>query len=94
MKEPIPLSDFYETIVDDVKISVRHISVYVSLLYFSNLNGAVNPVMISRNDLMKAAKISRNTLSKCIQELQAFGYIKYSPASNHHTLPGFYLRKL
>ncbi|MGI8583450.1 MAG: hypothetical protein ACR2KX_14725 [Chitinophagaceae bacterium] len=71
---------FYETIIDDPRIGASHISIYMTLLY---LHKNKNPFEISRDVVMKCAKISaRQTYNKCINDLQAFGYIKYSPASN------------
>ena len=49
-----PLTEFYETIADDGRISATHISLYIALLQQWNLNGGKNPVTINRESIMKA----------------------------------------
>lgn len=78
-----PLNNFYKAAADDPRISATHISVYMALLHQWNVNGGINPVIIERNTLMKAAKInSRYTYSKCMHCLHEYGYIKYYPSFN------------
>jgi hypothetical protein len=77
-----PLTEFYETIADDGRISATHVSLYIALLQQWNLNGGKNPVTINRESIMKAAKIARRTYNRRINELQEYGYIKYIPSSN------------
>ena len=90
-----PLTDFYKAIEDDVRINATHISLYFALLQKWNLNQSQNPVLVVRDELMKAAKISaRHTYNKCINELDEFGYITYSPSSNPFTGSTVYLRTL
>ena len=83
MQESKTLTDFYETIDDDPRIGVTHISLYIALLQRWNLNNCENPVAIARSDIMKAAKInSRSTYNTCINDLKNYGYIRYFPSSN------------
>lgn len=78
-----PLTEFYEAIIDDVRINTTHISLYMALLQLWNLNQGKNPITISREIIMKMAKISaRHTYNKCINELREYGYIIYYPSSN------------
>jgi hypothetical protein len=82
-----PLVDFYEVVTEDGRISPSHISLYMALLYRWNLAGGENPIVISRDGVMKSAKISaRHTYNKCMRELHCYGYIKYRPSS--HPLEG------
>ncbi|MBA4139374.1 MAG: hypothetical protein H0X70_02555 [Segetibacter sp.] len=77
------LTEFYETIADDARIGVTHISVYIALVKEWNSNKGRSPVLINRKGIMKTAKISsRHTYNKCINDLHQFGYIKYIPTSN------------
>lgn len=77
-----PLTKFYDAIEDDVRITPSHISVYMALLQQWNAEGGINPVSISREAIMKKAKISaRSTYNKCINNLQEYGYIKYLPSN-------------
>lgn len=87
-----PLSDFYNAIEDDVKINSTHISLYFALLHKWNLDQSQNPLLIARDELMKAAKINaRHTYNKCMNELDEYGYINYSPSSNPFTGSKVYL---
>jgi hypothetical protein len=89
------LTEFYETISDDSRIGVTHISLYMALLYQWNLNQGKNPISINRNKIMKTAKISaRRTYNRCINQLHEYGYIKYIPSSNPFSGSVIYLRKL
>lgn len=66
-----------------------------TLLQQWNKNGGTNPVTIIRTDIIKAAKINaRFTYNKCINNLQEFGYITYSPASNPFSGSTVYLKGL
>lgn len=78
-----PIEVFYKIIADDARINTRHISLYMALLHQWSLNRGKNPIIISRDSIMKMAKISaRHTYNKCINELREYGYIKYVPSSN------------
>ncbi len=78
-----PLSGFYNAIANDSRIGTTHISLYMALLQQWNLSGGLNPVKISRSEIMKIAKINaRQTYNRCINNLKEFGYIKYEPSSN------------
>lgn len=90
-----PLTDFYKAIEDDVRINATHISLYFALLQKWNLNQSQNPVLVVRDELMKAAKINaRHTYNKCINNLQEFGYIIYLPSSNPFVCSSVYLKGL
>ena len=89
-----PLAEFYEAIADDGRISATHISLYIALLQQWNLNDCKNPIIIHRESIMKAAKISRRTYSRRINELQQYGYIQYVPSSNPFSGSMVYLRRL
>jgi hypothetical protein len=65
---------------DDTRLTPHHISLYLALFRCWNLNRFRNPLTIHRATLMYAAKIgSKNTYSKCLQELHKWGYIVHSP---------------
>lgn len=90
-----PLTSFYEAITDDARINTTHISLYIALLQQWNLVQEINPITITRNNIMKMAKISaRHTYNKCINELQEYGYIKYVPSSNANSSSSVYLNPL
>lgn len=86
---------FYETVADDCRISPTHISLYMALLHFWNLNNCENTIYAKRHNVMKIAKISaRRTYNKRIRELHEYGYIKYFPSSNPFISSAVYLKDL
>jgi replication initiation and membrane attachment protein DnaB len=83
MEEVKELTRFYAAIKDDNRIGATHITMYMALFQFYNLNLFCNPVYITRASLMEVAKISGlATYHKCIKDLHAFGYIIYEPSFN------------
>ncbi len=89
-----PLTDFYETIVEDSRIGAMHISLYMALMQLSNTNNWQNPVSFYRESIMESARISRRTYNKCMNELAEFGYIKYEPSPSHLGGNKVYFRSL
>lgn len=77
------LTGFYDRIQKDDRLNPTHISLYLALFQFWNLNHFQNPISISRNEMMRLSKISAlGTYHKCIKQLQEFGYIEYIPSFN------------
>jgi hypothetical protein len=77
------LSAFYRAIMDDCRISATHISLFMALFECWNLNGFKSPVFFNSSKIMPMAKISsRATYHKCLKDLVAFGYIRYTPSNN------------
>lgn len=67
----------------DQRINVWHFSVYMSLFHKWMLNDLINPVSISRREIMQQTHIgSIVTYHKCIRQLQEYGYIIYKPSYN------------
>lgn len=81
MREVKEITRFYAAILIDLRIKPVHISVYMALFQFYNLNRFKNPVEITRSRVMKAAKITgKATYHKRMKELASFGYIQYEPS--------------
>lgn len=77
------LTAAFEKMAEDTKLNPTHVSLYVSLFQFWNLNRFQNPFSIARNEVMKVSKIASNkTYLKCLRELDNFGYIRYLPSRN------------
>ncbi len=77
------LTGFYDKIQQDERLNPTHISLYLALFQFWNINHFQNPISISRNEMMRLSKISAlGTYHKCIKELQNFGYIEHIPSFN------------
>lgn len=90
-----PMTGFYMAIENDTRIGTTHISLYMALLQQWNLNGGLNPVIIARAEIMRAAKINaRYTYNKCMNNLQEFGYIDYKPSTNPFSNSTVYLKGL
>ena len=83
MSEVKELTRFYSAIREDNRIGATHISVYMALFQFYNLNKFENPILITRKAVMETAKINGlATYHKCIKDLDEFGYINYRPSFN------------
>jgi len=83
MGEVKELTSFYIAIREDNRIGISHISLYMALFQFYNLNQFKNPVNITRAEVMVVAKISGlATYHKCMRDLAEFGYIRYMPSFN------------
>lgn len=77
------LKKFQIAIVDNARVAPTHVSLYLAIVFFSSLQDFKEPTAIFRRDLMKHAKICGDaTYIKCIQDLQEFGFIKYTPSYN------------
>jgi len=83
MEQVKELANFYAAIKDDPRIGTTHISLYMALFHFYNLNEFQNPIKITRASVMQVAKIGGlATYHKCIKDLKEFGYISYTPSYN------------
>lgn len=67
----------------DERLTPHHVSLYITLFQFWNLNHFRNPFSISRGEVMNISKIgSVNTYVKCLKDLHAWNYIRYEPSYN------------
>jgi replication initiation and membrane attachment protein DnaB len=83
MEEVKELTSFYSAIKSDHRIGATHISLYMALFQFYNLNKLNNPIQITRTAVMEVAKISGlATYHKCMKDLVEYGYIQYEPSYN------------
>jgi hypothetical protein len=77
------LSAFFDKASDDISLNPSHISLYMALFQFWNINHFENPISISRAQTMKLSKIgSFHTYHKCLNDLHLLGYIVYLPSHN------------
>ena len=87
------LTSFFTAVREDHRIGTSHVSLYMALFQFYNLNDFKNPVCITRSKVMEVAKISGlATYHKCIKELAEFGYIDYIPSFNPSIASLVYLK--
>ena len=77
------LTGFFERISTDERLNPTHISIYMALFQFWNLNRFQNPISISRSEMMRISKIgAKATYHKVIKQLHEYGYIRYLPSYN------------
>ena len=72
-----------EKFINDDRLNPTHISLYLALFQYWNLNRFSNPFSISRGEIMKLSKIgSKSTYHKCIKQLHYWSYLEYLPSHN------------
>jgi hypothetical protein len=77
------LTGFFKKTAAIENINPSHISLYLALFQCWNINRFKNPITINREEIMISSKIkSKATYHKCMKELQALGFIKYTPSFN------------
>ena len=86
------LTGFFDKVAKDKMLNPTHISLYIALFQFWNLNRFRNPISISRDEIMRISKISSMaTYHKCLKNLHTLGYIKYEPSFNPYKGSHVYL---
>lgn len=77
------LTAFFDLIAIDNRLHPTHISLYMALFQYWNMNRFQNPISISRSEMMAVSKIqAKATYHKVIKELHEFGLIIYRPSYN------------
>ena len=77
------LSGFFARVAGEDRLNPTHISLYMGLFQYWNLNRFVNPISISRSDMMAVSKSSsKATYHKVMKDLHELGFIKYVPSYN------------
>ena len=75
----------YLYLVNDKRLSVWLISIYMTLILLWHKNELSNPFPISRKKIMELAHVhSFATYHKCIGQLEMYGYIRYNPSFNYY----------
>ncbi len=77
------LNAVFEQFSKDSRLNPTHISLYMALFQFWNINRFPNKFHISRDEVMQLAKIgSKATYHKCLSNLNDWKYILYFPSYN------------
>ncbi|GAB4519585.1 MAG: hypothetical protein Tsb004_30660 [Allomuricauda sp.] len=77
------LNGVFEQFAKDSRLNPTHISLYVALFQFWNINYFKSEFFINRDEVMQIAKIgSKSTYHRCIKELDHWNYIVYTPSHN------------
>jgi hypothetical protein len=77
------LESIHSKFIEDNRINPFHISLYMAL--FHQWNSAMFPeqLSIARSEVIRYSKIgSANTYTRCLRELNDWGYIHYKPSNN------------
>ena len=79
MKYTLHFSGFY----DNIRLNATHISLYLALFQFWNLNYFQNLSSISRHEIIKLSKVAAfGTYHKRIKDLKNFAHFEYLPSFN------------
>ncbi|MBC7847738.1 MAG: transcriptional regulator [Flavobacterium sp.] len=77
------LTGFFDRIIPDRSLNPTHVSLYIALFQSWNVNRFINPISITRDEVMRICKISsKATYHKCMRDLNDKGYVKYEPSFN------------
>ena len=77
------MNNWFAKVQADQRLNPSHISLYLALFQKWNTIRFENPLSVNREEMMKLSKIgSANTYTKCIKELDRWGYIQYTPSFN------------
>jgi hypothetical protein len=77
------LTGFFNRVSEDWTLNPTHVSLYIALFHYWNINRFQNPISLTRDEVMRISKISsKATYHKCIKDLDNKGYIKYEPSNN------------
>lgn len=75
------LSAFLYKSAKDTRISIAHIGLYATLLEIRRERGFTNPLRVYSREIKPVARISSSaTYHRLIRDLDAFGYLRYSPS--------------
>ncbi len=75
------LMTFMHELASDLRLKPTHISLCLALCHAWVRSNFQNYFQVSRSKLMAASRIqSRATYHKVMKDLQAFGYLKYTPS--------------
>ena len=77
------LNAVFQQFAKDSRLNPTHISLYIALFQFWNINRFPETFYINREEVMKMAKIgSKATYHRCLKSLNAWNYIFYLPSHN------------
>lgn len=81
MKRAFPVNRFLVRAANDDRLLPSHISLFMAIFFYSNMEDPKAFFRVSRRKLMRFARIkSIATYHKCLRELVSFGYIIYQPS--------------
>lgn len=95
MRALLALSDFFQAIDNDPRITMRHIGLYAALLYIWETDGFKNPICLFSKEIMAVAKIFASaSYHRYIKQLDEYGYIRYEPSFKKNQASKIYFKNL
>src|SRR5690554_2010848 len=77
------LTEAMNKMSDDDRLNPSHVSLYIALFQFWNMNRFKSPISVTRTDVMRVSKIGSNsTYHRCITDLHKWKYLEYLPSYN------------
>lgn len=91
MEADNPLAVFFQRSQNDQRLGVTHIGVFAALVQFAAASGFSNPVQAYSYEIMPIAKISAlKTYSRCMHDLNDYGYLRYEPSKKKNKPSSIY----
>ncbi len=77
------LNAVFQKFYTDKKLNPTHISLYMALFQFWNINRFPDEFYINRQEIMQFSKIgSKATYHRCLKQMNRWKYLKYIPSHN------------
>ena len=77
------LNNIFQAFAKDSRLNATHISLYMALFQYWNLNRFPELFFINREEIMQLSKIgSKATYHRCLKNMDDWNYIKYLPSHN------------
>lgn len=77
------LNTVFDRFNNDKRLNTTHISLYMALFYYWNLNRFPSEFYINKHEIMQLSKIGSNpTYHRCLTQMTTWKYFKYMPSHN------------
>ncbi len=77
------LNAVFQKFYADKRLNTTHVSLYMALFQFWNLNRFREEFYIDRQEVMELSKIgSTATYHRCLKQMDSWNYLKYMPSHN------------
>ncbi|WP_417371613.1 hypothetical protein [Gelidibacter japonicus] len=77
------LNAVFDKFNNDKRLNTTHVSLYMALFYYWNLNRFPSEFYINKHEIMQLSKIGSNpTYHRCMTQMTSWKYFKYLPSHN------------
>jgi len=77
------LNAIFQKVYADKRLNTTHVSLYMALFQFWNLNRFREEFYIDRQEVMELSKIgSTATYHRCLKQMDSWNYLRYFPSHN------------